>query len=169
MLSFTTTRVCGKARLGELSTAHGQVPTPAFMPVGTAGSVKGVTPDQIEQAGARMILANTYHLMLRPGAQAVAQLGGLHKLMAWAGPILTDSGGYQVFSLAHLRRLDEEGVNFRSHIDGSEVRLTPAGAMEIQRLLGADVIMQLDECPPADADRSQVLSAVDRSARWACL
>ena len=165
--SHTVTGRCGKARLGVLSTPHGQVPTPAFMPVGTAGSIKGVTPDQVRSAGVHMILANTYHLMLRPGAAAVAQLGGLHRLMNWDGPILTDSGGYQVFSLAHLRRLDADGVEFNSHVDGSPVRLTPRLAIEIQQQLGADVMMQLDECPPADAPREQVERAVLRSADWA--
>ena len=162
--SHTVTGRCGKARLGVLITPHGQAPTPAFMPVGTAGSIKGVTPDQVRSAGVHMILANTYHLMLRPGAAAVAQLGGLHRLMNWDGPILTDSGGYQVFSLAHLRRLDADGVEFNSHVDGSPVRLTPRLAIEIQQQLGADVMMQLDECPPADAPREQVERAVLRSA-----
>jgi queuine tRNA-ribosyltransferase len=137
------------------------------MPVGTAGSVKGVTPDQLRQAGVRMILGNTYHLMLRPTAEVVEQLGGLHRLMGWDGPILTDSGGYQVFSLAHLRKLDEDGVTFRSHIDGAAESLTCQRAMDIQRRLGADVIMQLDECPPADADHDHVAAAVRRSADWA--
>jgi queuine tRNA-ribosyltransferase len=159
----------GKARLGRLQTPRGQVETPLFMPVGTAGSVKGVTPDQLIAAGARMILGNTYHLMLRPGAETVARLGGLHRLMAWDGPLLTDSGGYQVFSLAHMRKLSEESVTFRSHIDGSAVELTPAKAVHVQRLLGADVIMQLDECPPGQADRDTVAAAVERSARWARL
>ena len=159
----------GKARTGLLHTPHGDVPTPAFMPVGTAGTVKGVTPDQLAATGATMILANTYHLMLRPGAEVVAELGGLHRMMAWPGPILTDSGGYQVFSLAHRRTLDDDGVTFQSHIDGSEVELTPARCVEIQHLLGADVVMQLDECPPGDAERDTVAAAVDRSADWARL
>ena len=157
----------GRARLGRLSTPHGQVDTPVFMPVGTCATVKGVTPDQLVSAGARMVLANTYHLMLRPGDQVVADLGGVHAMMAWDGPILTDSGGYQVFSLAHLRKLDDEGVRFKSHIDGSEVALTPARAIEIQQRLGSDVMMQLDECPPAGADHEHVASAVRRSALWA--
>jgi queuine tRNA-ribosyltransferase len=157
----------GKARRGRLTTAHGVVETPTFMPVGTAGSVKGITPDQLRSAGAEMILANTYHLMLRPGAETVARLGGVHRVMAWDGPILTDSGGYQVFSLAHLRRIDEEGVTFQSHIDGSQQVLTPRRAVEIQRLLGADVIMQLDECPPAEAAHEHVAEAVRRSGLWA--
>jgi len=164
---FRVEHTSGKARAGWLTTPHGQVATPVFMPVGTAGSVKGVTPDQLSAAGAQMILGNTYHLMLRPGAQRVAELGGLHAMMAWDSPILTDSGGYQVFSLAHRRTLDADGVTFRSHVDGCEVRLTPQSAVEIQRLLGADVIMQLDECPPGKTDRDEVAAAVDRSADWA--
>jgi queuine tRNA-ribosyltransferase len=157
----------GTARIGRLTTPHGPVDTPVFMPVGTAGTVKGVTPDQLRTAGAKMILGNTYHLMLRPGAQAVASLGGLHTLMGWDGPILTDSGGYQVFSLAHMRKLSDDGVRFQSHIDGSTVDLTPAKVVDIQHLLGADVMMQLDECPPGDAPREAVLAAVERSADWA--
>jgi queuine tRNA-ribosyltransferase len=167
MLSFHVEKTCGKARLGRLSTPHGEVATPAFMPVGTAGSVKGVTPDQLRTVGVQMVLGNTYHLMLRPGAETVARLGGLHRLMAWDGPLLTDSGGYQVFSLAHRRSIDDDGVVFRSHIDGERVELTPARAVDIQRTLGADAIMQLDECPPADATREQVATAVRRSAAWA--
>jgi queuine tRNA-ribosyltransferase len=157
----------GKARRGRVTTAHGVVDTPAFMPVGTAGTVKGITPDQLRSAGAGMILANTYHLMLRPGAETVARLGGVHRVMAWDAPILTDSGGYQVFSLAHLRKIDDEGVTFQSHIDGSRQVLTPRRAVEIQRLLGADVIMQLDECAPADATHDHVAEAVRRSTLWA--
>ena len=157
----------GKARSGVLSTARGQVQTPVFMPVGTAGTVKGVTPEQLTAAGSQMILANTYHLMLRPGGDTVAKLGGLHAMMGWDGPILTDSGGFQVFSLAHLRRIDDEKVVFQSHVDGSLVELTPRRCIEIQRQLGADVIMQLDECPPADATVEHVARAVDRSILWA--
>jgi len=167
MLQLNITHRAGKARRGLLTTPHGDVETPVFMPVGTAGTVKGLTPDQVRDAGAKMILGNTYHLMLRPGAEAVAALGGLHKLTAWDGPILTDSGGYQVFSLAHRRKLTDDGVRFQSHIDGSTVDLTPARCVEIQHFLGADVIMQLDECPPGDADRTVVLKAVERSAAWA--
>lgn len=167
MVYLEITATNGPARRGILHTPHGDVDTPAFMPVGTAGSVKGVTADQLSAAGAQMILANTYHLMLRPGAKTVSDLGGLHTMMAWPGPILTDSGGFQVFSLADLRRIDDSGVLFKSHIDGDEVRLTPQSAMEIQHLLGADVIMQLDECPPADAPKDHVGKAVRRSAAWA--
>ncbi len=167
MFSYRLEKTDGKARLGRLATPHGEVATPTFMPVGTAGSVKGLTPDQLRAAGTQMVLANTYHLMLRPGPEVVAALGGLHRLMAWNGPILTDSGGYQVFSLAHLRRIDDEGVTFRSHIDGDEVRLTPQRAVEVQQALGADVIMQLDECPPGKAAKDQVAAAVRRSSEWA--
>ena len=167
MFSFEITQTDGKARLGRLKTPHGEVATPVFLPVGTAGSVKGVTPQQLRSVGAEMILANTYHLLLRPGAETVAHLGGLHKLMGWDGPILTDSGGYQVFSLAHLRRIDDDGVVFQSHIDGAEVALTPQRAVEVQQLLAADIIMQLDECPPGDAEKAQVAEAVRRSAEWA--
>ncbi|MFW6133426.1 MAG: tRNA guanosine(34) transglycosylase Tgt [Planctomycetota bacterium] len=167
MIGFEVEATCGKARLGRLITPHGAVATPAFMPVGTAGSVKGITPDQLRTCGAQMLLGNTYHLMLRPGAETVRRLGGLHAMMGWSGPLLTDSGGYQVFSLAHLRRIDDEGVVFRSHVDGAEVALTPERAVDIQRALGADVIMQLDECPPADAPRDAVAVAVARSAAWA--
>jgi queuine tRNA-ribosyltransferase len=157
----------GRARRGYLDTPHGSIETPVFMPVGTVGTVKGITPDQLSACGASMILANTYHLMLRPGADTVATLGGLHRMMAWNGPILTDSGGYQVFSLAHRRTLDEDGVTFASHIDGSPVILTPESAVHIQHQLGADVMMQLDECPPAQADHEAVSAAVDRSLNWA--
>ncbi len=167
MVELQIEKTCGRARAGVLNTVHGQVPTPVFMPVGTAGTVKSVTPEQIKACGSRIVLANTYHLMLRPGADVVGALGGLHRLMAWDGPILTDSGGYQVFSLAEMRKLTPEGVTFRSHIDGSSVLLTPESCMDIQSALGSDIIMQLDECPPGQAPREQVLSAVERSAAWA--
>ncbi|MCD6304310.1 MAG: tRNA guanosine(34) transglycosylase Tgt, partial [Planctomycetes bacterium] len=157
----------GKARRGRLRTPSGIVETPAFMPVGTAGSVKGLTPRQLRAAGVEIILANTYHLILRPGAETVGRLGGLHRMMAWEAPILTDSGGYQVFSLAHMRRIDDTGVRFRSHIDGAEVFLDPERAVAAQRLLGADIIMQLDECPPAGASRRRLAEAVRRSIDWA--
>ena len=169
MLKFDIQRSCGKARAGTLRTPHGEVATPVFMPVGTAGSVKGVTPDQLRAAGVGMVLANTYHLLLRPGPETVAALGGVHAMMGWRGPMLTDSGGYQVFSLAHRRKIDDEGVVFASHIDGAAVELTPRKAIEIQTMLGADVIMQLDECPPADATKEDVANAVRRSALWAKL
>ncbi len=157
---------CG-ARVGRWETPHGIVETPAFMPVGTLATVKGLTPDQIRQSGAQMVLANTYHLALRPGPEVVAELGGLHKFMGWDGPILTDSGGFQVFSLAGMRKIDDEKVVFRSHIDGSLLELSPEQAVRIQEQLGADVIMCLDECPPHDAPREKMLAAVDRTTRWA--
>ena len=167
MLKIEISNKSGKARTGKLITAHGEVETPVFMPVGTAGTVKGLTPQQLYDTGSRMILGNTYHLMLRPTAAKVAALGGLHKMMGWSGPILTDSGGYQVFSLAHLRKLTEDAVFFQSHIDGSKVELSPELAVDIQHQLGSDVLMQLDECTPADAEKKDVAAAVDRSAKWA--
>jgi queuine tRNA-ribosyltransferase len=157
----------GAARAGVLEVAHGSVPTPAFMPVGTAATVKAMTPDMIAATGARILLANTYHLMLRPGAERIARLGGLHAFMRWPGPVLTDSGGYQVMSLAELRTIDEDGVDFRSHIDGSRHRLTPERAMELQRLLGADITMVLDECPSFGIDADAAASSMRRSMRWA--
>ena len=155
------------ARVGRWVTPHGTVETPAFMPVGTQGSVKGLSPDQLRQSGAQMVLSNTYHLALRPGAERIADLGGLHKFMHWDGPILTDSGGFQVFSLADLMRIDDTGVMFRSHVDGSRFELTPEKAVHIQELLGADCMMCLDECPPHNVPREQLLAAVDRTTRWA--
>jgi len=143
------------------------VQTPAFMPVGTAATVKGLTPDQLAEVGAQMVLANTYHLALRPGAEVVAELGGLHRFMGWDGPILTDSGGYQVFSLAKLTRLDDEQVVFRSHLDGSLFELSPEKAVQIQERLGADCIMCLDECPPHGVEADKLRAAVDRTTRWA--
>jgi queuine tRNA-ribosyltransferase len=167
VFSFRVEQTDGRARTGRLCTPHGEVATPVFMPVGTSGAVKGMRPDELLAAGVQMVLGNAYHLALRPGVEAVAALGGVHGLMSWEGPLLTDSGGYQVFSLAHLRRLDDAGVVFSSHVDGATVTLTPDGAVEIQRTLGADVIMQLDECPPADAPKEHVAEAVRRSAEWA--
>jgi queuine tRNA-ribosyltransferase len=155
------------ARAGRWVTPHGVVETPAFMPVGTRGSVKGVWPHQLRDAGAQMILANTYHLALRPGAEIVRDLGGLHRFMNWDGPILTDSGGFQVFSLTGLRKLDEQGVVFKSHIDGSLLELTPESAMQIQSDLGADCIMCLDECPPHDAPLDRLTASIDMTTRWA--
>jgi len=167
MFSFEVSSRSGAARAGVLSTAHGRVLTPVLLPVGTAATVKGVTAAQMREAGVQMVLANAYHLLVRPGPEVVAELGGVHGMMAWDGPMLTDSGGYQVFSLAHMRKIDDEQVVFRSHMDGSRVVLTPERAVEVQRLLGADVMMQLDECPPADATKQQVAGAVRRSAAWA--
>lgn len=165
--SFRLLATDGAARLGEISTPHGRVRTPAFMPVGTQATVKGLSPDEVRRSGADIVLANTYHLMLRPGAERIAALGGLHKFMNWPGPILTDSGGFQVMSLSELRKVDENAVTFRSHVDGAVVELSPERAIEIQILLGADIVMQLDECialpsPPAELDRAMQLSL-----RWA--
>jgi queuine tRNA-ribosyltransferase len=156
-----------RGRSGRWLTPHGVVDTPAFMPVGTAATVKGLTPDQLREAGVQMVLANTYHLALRPGADVVADLGGLHRMMDWDGPILTDSGGFQVFSLAKLTRLDDDKVVFRSHIDGSLLELSPERAVQIQEQLGADCIMCLDECPPHGVDRERLITAVDRTTHWA--
>jgi queuine tRNA-ribosyltransferase len=157
----------GAARRGRLHTAPGTVETPAFMPVGTQATVKATTPDVLRGAGAEMVLANTYHLMLRPGAERVARLGGLHRFMAWPGPILTDSGGYQVMSLAERRTIDEDGVTFASHLDGSRHRLTPERAVEIQDLLDATVTMVLDECTPYPIAPDAAAASMRRSMRWA--
>jgi queuine tRNA-ribosyltransferase len=155
------------ARAGMLTTPHGKVPTPAFLPVGSQGTVKTLTPDELKLSGVGMILANTYHLYLRPGVETISKLGGLHKFMAWDGPILTDSGGFQVFSLGHLRRISDGGALFRSHIDGSEHFLTPELAIEIQEQLGADIIVVLDECPPYGDDFLSIQKAMERSHLWA--
>jgi len=157
----------GPARLTRITTRHGSFETPVFMPVGTQGTVKGILPDQLSSAGARIILGNTYHLMLRPGAKTVAALGDLHKFMAWPGSILTDSGGYQVFSLSDVNEISDEGVTFKSHVDGSMVHLTPRKSIEVQNDLGADIIMAFDECPRADAPREYHLDAIERTLRWA--
>lgn len=157
----------GAARRGLLTTAHGRVETPAFMPVGTAASVKAMLPDMVAATGAAIILANTYHLMLRPGAERVERLGGLHRFMHWPGPILTDSGGFQVMSLAELRTIDETGVAFRSHLDGSHHLLSPERAIAIQHRLDADITMVLDECPRFGAEEAAVVEATRRSLRWA--
>src|SRR5207253_8675378 len=146
----------GAARRGRLTTAHGAIDTPAFMPVGTAATVKAMTPDAVARTGARIVLGNTYHLMLRPGAERIAALGGLHRFMNWPHPILTDSGGFQVMSLSPLRKIDADGVMFRSHLDGAMVALTPERAVEIQDLLGSDIAMQLDECLKLPAERPEV-------------
>jgi len=157
----------GAARRGRLTTAHGTVETPAFMAVGTAASVKALTPEQVAETGTEIILGNTYHLMLRPGPERVARLGGLHRFMNWPGPILTDSGGYQVMSLAALRRLGEKGVIFKSHLDGQLYELTPERAVEIQHLLDADVTMVLDECTPFPASEDVAAESMRLSLRWA--
>ncbi len=155
------------ARAGLFTTPHGTVETPAFMPVGTAATVKGLTVDQIRETGASMVLANAYHLLLRPGEARVKALGGLHRFMGWDGPILTDSGGYQVFSLASLSRIDESGVTFRSHVDGSLVVLSPERSIQVQNDLGADVIMAFDECPANPCSLEQARLSAERTVRWA--
>jgi queuine tRNA-ribosyltransferase len=165
--AFTVDARDGRARAGRLGTPHGEVATPVFMPVGTAAAVKAVLHRDLAEMGARILLANTYHLMLRPGDALVASLGGLHGFTGWSWPFLTDSGGYQVFSLAALRRLDEDGVRFQSHIDGSSHMLSPERSMEIQQNLGADIAMAFDECPPGDASREVVEAATARTTRWA--
>ena len=157
----------GAARRGRLTTAHGTVETPAFMPVGTAATVKAMTVEEVEASGAEIILGNTYHLMLRPGAERVARLGGLHEFMNWRKPILTDSGGYQVMSLSELRQIDEDGVTFRSHLDGAKLALSPERAVEIQNLLDADISMVLDECTPYPAGEDVAAESMRRSMRWA--
>lgn len=155
------------ARRGVIRTPHGPVDTPAFMPVGTQAAVKSLTPAQVAKTGTQIVLANTYHLMLRPGADVVGRLGGLHRFMGWAGPILTDSGGFQVYSLADLRKLDDDGVTFQSHVDGTVVRLTPESAVVIQNQLGADIIMAFDDCPPLPAEPQRIQAAVHRTVAWA--
>ncbi len=166
-LEFQVVAEDGAARLGRLQTSRGAIDTPAFMPVGTAATVKAMTPDAVATTGAQVILANTYHLMLRPGAERVAKLGGLHTFMNWPGPILTDSGGFQVMSLAQLRKITESGVVFQSHVDGSRHELTPERSMEIQHLLGADITMAFDECTPFPADKDEVARSMHLSMRWA--
>jgi queuine tRNA-ribosyltransferase len=166
-IRFELTAQDGHARAGTLRTPRGDIRTPAFMPVGTAGSVKAMLPSSVRETGADIVLANTYHLMLRPGAELVHRLGGLHKFMGWERPILTDSGGFQVMSLSKLRKITEEGVQFRSHIDGSEKFLSPERAMEIQRLLGSDIQMVLDECPAYPATESDIEKSSQLSTRWA--
>jgi queuine tRNA-ribosyltransferase len=165
--TFTVTKTDGAARAGEIRMPRGVIRTPAFMPVGTAGTVKAMYPDQVKGLGADVILGNTYHLMLRPGAERVARLGGLHKFMNWPYPILTDSGGFQVMSLAQLRKIEETGVTFQSHIDGSTHVLTPERSVEIQGLLGADIQMQLDECVKLPASDAVTEKAMRLSLRWA--
>ena len=164
---FNINATDGRARTGVINTPKGDIRTPAFMPVGTAATVKAMMPENVKATGADILLGNTYHLMLRPGAERVHNLGGLHKFMNWQGPILTDSGGYQVMSLTDLRKLTEEGVKFKSHIDGSLHNLTPEYSMEIQRLLGSDIVMSFDECTPFPATEKQAKSSMDLSMRWA--
>ncbi|NCP22886.1 MAG: tRNA guanosine(34) transglycosylase Tgt [Erythrobacter sp.] len=165
--AFTIAATDGAARTGTIRMRRGDIRTPAFMPVGTAATVKAMKPETVRRTGADIILGNTYHLMLRPGAERVARLGGLHEFMNWKRPILTDSGGYQVMSLSDLRKLTEQGVEFRSHIDGSKHMLTPERSMEIQRLLGSDIVMAFDECPRADQPRDAIAASMEMSMRWA--
>jgi queuine tRNA-ribosyltransferase len=165
--TFTLEAQAGAARVGRLLTAHGAIETPAFMPVGTYGTVKAMTPEELEGLGAQIILGNTFHLLLRPGAKVIAAHGGLHGFMHWRGPILTDSGGFQVFSLKSLRRITEEGVRFRSPVDGSEVRLTPEDSMDMQLALRSDIAMALDDCTEHPATEAAARASMERSMRWA--
>ncbi|MFQ5626473.1 MAG: tRNA guanosine(34) transglycosylase Tgt, partial [Methyloligellaceae bacterium] len=165
--TFDVTATDGAARAGEMSCPHGQIRTPAFMPVGTAGTVKAMLPSSVRETGADIVLANTYHLMLRPGAEQVAALGGLHVFMNWDGPILTDSGGFQVMSLAKLRKISEQGVTFQSHIDGATFELTPERSIEIQCLLSADIQMVFDECTPYPCEKDETRASMELSMRWA--
>src|SRR4051812_47991878 len=165
--TFTVSKTDGTARTGEIRMPRGVIRTPAFMPVGTAATVKAMYPDQVKALGADVVLGNTYHLMLRPGAERVARLGGLHRMMNWPYPILTDSGGFQVMSLAQLRKLDENGVTFRSHVDGAKHVLTPERSIEIQGLLGSDIQMQLDECVKLPCSDAEAERAMELSLRWA--
>ena len=167
MIDFTLLGTDGAARRGRIATAHGTIETPAFMPVGTAATVKAMRPEDVAATGAEIILGNTYHLMLRPGAERIAALGGLHRFANWPRAILTDSGGYQVMSLSELRRIDEQGVTFRSHLDGAKMELTPERSIEIQRLLGADITMAFDECTPFPATEDQARQSMELSMRWA--
>ena len=164
---FKLLNTSGNARRGTLKTAHGQVQTPFFMTIGTVGAIKGLLPSEVRELGGQVILSNTYHLHLRPGEDVVEKAGGLHKFMNWEGPILTDSGGYQVFSLSGIRKLSEEGVEFQSHLNGDRIFLTPEKAVEIQLKLGSDIIMVLDECPAADKDRSYIEKSLELTTRWA--
>ncbi|SEL13191.1 tRNA-guanine transglycosylase [Roseivivax marinus] len=165
--SFRLDATDGRARTGAIDTPRGTIRTPAFMPVGTAATVKGMMPESVAETGADILLGNTYHLMLRPGAERIERLGGLHRFMNWDGPILTDSGGFQVMSLSDLRKLTEDGVTFKSHIDGSKHFLSPERSMEIQRQLGSDIVMAFDECPALPAPRERVAASMRMSMRWA--
>jgi queuine tRNA-ribosyltransferase len=165
--SFTIAATDGKARTGSIAMERGEIRTPAFMPVGTAATVKAMKPQDVRASGADIILGNTYHLMLRPGAERAARLGGLHRFMAWERPILTDSGGYQVMSLSDLTRVTEEGVSFASHLDGTRYMLSPERSLEVQRLLGSDIVMAFDQLVPATATRAEAEAAMERSMRWA--
>lgn len=164
---FSLEKQQGKARKGTLETAHGSIQTPFFMPIATKGAVKTLASEDVKALGAQIVLSNTYHLMLRPGREGLRELGGLHTLMNWDGPMLTDSGGYQVFSLGNIRSIDEDGVSFQSHIDGSKIRLTPEGSMAMQSAIGADMIMQFDDVAPGNSPRSRYEEAMRRSLTWA--
>src|SRR5260221_10367916 len=166
--SFSVTHTDGRARRGRMSTPHGDVDTPAFMPVGTQGAVKGVTHRELEALGAEILLSNTYHLSLRPGDDLIARRGGLHRFIGWDRPMLTDSGGYQVFSLANRRTIDEAGAHFRSHLDGSAHSLTPEKVADIQAQLGSDIAMVLDECLAHPATEEAARRSMERTLRWAC-
>jgi queuine tRNA-ribosyltransferase len=166
-MSFTVKATDGLARRGEISFPRGTIQTPAFMPVGTYGTVKGVTTDQVKDSGAEILLGNTFHLMLRPGAEQVAKLGGLHQMIHWDRPILTDSGGFQVFSLGKMRKITEDGVKFRSPVDGSEVWLDPERSMDVQRQLGSDIVMIFDECTPYPVSYEDSKKSMELSLRWA--
>src|SRR5437764_8305332 len=165
--SFRVIAADGSARSGEITTAHGVVATPAFLPVGTQATVKGLAPEAVRASGADIVLANTYHLTLRPGAERIGRLGGLHQFMNWPRAILTDSGGFQVMSLSQLRKVENSGVTFRSHLDGATVELSPERAIELQALLGSDIVMQLDECIKLPATRSELERAMRLSLAWA--
>ena len=167
MFELLTTDPASKARCGRLTTAHGLIETPAFMPVGTQGTVKGVSPRELHEIEAQIILGNTYHLFVRPGMEVMRHFGGLHRFMNWDGPILTDSGGYQIFSLAKLRKITEEGVHFQNHLDGTPTFISPEIAMEIQATLGSDIAMVLDECPPYPCEHDYAARSLEMTARWA--
>ena len=167
MIEFKINKTIGNQRIGQITTAHGVIDTPAFMPVGTAATVKAMLPESVASTGAQIILGNTYHLMLRPTAERIAKLGGLHKFMNWSGPILTDSGGFQVMSLSQLRKITEHGVTFQSHIDGSKHELTPERSIEIQHLLGSTITMSFDECTPFPATWEEAKKSMELSMRWA--
>ncbi|TMB09604.1 MAG: tRNA guanosine(34) transglycosylase Tgt, partial [Deltaproteobacteria bacterium] len=166
-MNFTVTHTDGAARRGKLVLSHGEVDTPQFMPVGTVASVRAIAPDDLRRVGAQIVLGNTYHLLLRPGPEVVAQMGGLHRFMSWEGNLLTDSGGFQVYSLAEQRKISEAGAIFRSHLDGSRQELTPERATEIQLQLGSDILMAFDECPPSQSPRAYHEEALARTTRWA--
>ncbi|MCX7601412.1 MAG: tRNA guanosine(34) transglycosylase Tgt [Meiothermus sp.] len=166
MFEFSITAQCGRARTGLFTTPHGVVQTPLFMPVGTQGSVKGITPRELEEIGSQIVLGNTYHLLLRPGPERVQALGGLHRFAAYEGPWLTDSGGFQVMSLGDLRKISEQGVTFRSHLNGDLIELTPEYSIKVQEALGADIIMAFDECPPYPATPDYLKASIERTLRW---